>query len=185
MTWEKRSAYVFMRTKPGYAEKVWEHTKKWDKIIGSWIVTGEWDVIAWIDASDWDDIYKTISQMRDWEGVELTSSHFVYKGMKNGHWWWERPAGSWVLARDRKLNGNFEKLKEHKWISSAASLPGTWDYIMWISGDNWENVWDNVWELNKNGMQTMTKVPIRTWWNKAWKEKWWEEKQEEKQEVLK
>lgn len=174
MSWNKRSAYIFMRTAPGAAKNVWEKCKTWEKVIGSWIVTGDWDVVAWIDAASWDDVYGACAEIRNWEGVSLTSSHFVYEGIKNGHWWWEKPAGTWVFVRDAHLNGRLKKIKEWPWVVSAVSLPGSWDYLLWVWGDKWEDVWTRIWELNQSGFQTLTKVPIQSWWNQSWKSKWWE-----------
>lgn len=175
MEWKKRSAYVFIRTEPGKTEDIWHKVQKWEKTIGAWVVTGEWDIITWIDAQNWDEVYAATWELREWDGVNLTSSHFVYNGSKNWEWWWDKPAGTWVLLRDLTHNRNLTQLQGYQWITSIASVPGPWDYMVWISGDNWSDVWDRVWKLNKEGWQTLTKVPIRSWWNHAWEQKWWDE----------
>ena len=49
MEWKNRSAYVFIKTAKGKADDVWKQFQKWDNVIGTWIVTGDWDVIVWFD----------------------------------------------------------------------------------------------------------------------------------------
>lgn len=173
MSWKARSAFTFIRTKPGTAEAVWKRFQQDKAAIGSWVITGDWDVLGWTDAKSWDEVYKKAAEIRQWEGVVGTSSHFVYEGVKNGKWWWQWPAGAWVQLRDAKLNGNFKKLTEWDWVASSVSVPGQWDYITWVAGNTWDEVWENVWTLNKAGWQTSTAVPVRSWWNRAWEKSWW------------
>ena len=57
MDWKNRSAYIFIKTKKGKAQEVWQRMQTWNNIIGTWIIDGEWDVIAWIDAENWDVVH--------------------------------------------------------------------------------------------------------------------------------
>jgi hypothetical protein len=173
MDWQKRSAYVFIKTAKGAAEKVWSKFQTWDHCIGAWIVTGEWDVVAWFDASSWDDVYKWTSEIRTWEGVDYTSSHFVYSGYKNKWWWWQKPYGAWIAVRGNNIEEDYKKLQNWDWVTSVTSIPGTWDYLSWVWGDTWDEVWNRVVEVNSKTWETLTLVPVRTWWNKNWETKWW------------
>ena len=171
--WHKRSAYLLVQADRGAAEKVWKRVTGWKESIGAWMVTGDWDMVIWVDALSWEDVYEKVVEIRSMKGVKATSSHFVYKGIKNGKWWWEWPAGSWVFVRSPHLNGEIKDISKWKWATSAASIPGDWDYIVWAGGKKWEDVWSHVWEMNKAGWHTQTVVPIRSWWNKNWKNWWW------------
>jgi hypothetical protein len=174
MDWEKRSAYVFIRCAKGKVETIWKKIQTWSHAIGSWIVSGEWDIITWLDAQSWDDVYKWTSEIRSWEGVEYTSSHLVYRGYKNGGWWWKKPAGTWTLIRGGKMDGDFDKLKSWNWITSAVSIPGNWDYLLWLEGDSWNEVWEHVMTLcTQEHWDTLTHVPVKSWWNDSWEHKWW------------
>jgi hypothetical protein len=166
MNWNKRGMYVFVKTAPGYAENVWKRFQEWDWTVGTWVTTGDWDVVAWLDTPAWDAMYSKVTDIRSWEGVEWTSSHFVWAGWKNDWWWWEKPAGTWMMIRDRNLDGNFSDLWQWNWVGSACSMPGDWDYFVWVGGDTWDEVWDHVWDVNAKGWETRTTVPVRTWWNK-------------------
>ena len=88
MDWKNRSAYVFIKTQKGKAYDVWKRFQSWDNVIGTWIVDGNYDVIVWFDASDWETVHKCVESIKDWHEVEYTSSHMVYNGYKNDNWWW-------------------------------------------------------------------------------------------------
>ena len=173
MDWKNRSAYVFIKTKKGTAEYVWKKLKEWENVIGTWMVSGNYDVIVWFDAQDWDTVHRCVKSMKDWSEVEYTSSHMVYNGCKKDNWWWEQPAGAWVLLREDKLDEVNSKIKNWNWATSGASIPGDWDYITWVTGQNWNEVWTHLNELQNENWQTSTYVPIKTWWNQNWKNNWW------------
>lgn len=171
--WSKRSAYVMVKADGNAGEKIWKQAQKWPDAIGAWMVTGSWDILLWVDATSWEDVYDKVVWLRKQGGVKATSSHFVYKGTKNGKWWWQWPAGSWVFVRSKHLNGELKDLQRWSWASSAASIPGDWDYLVWAGGKTWNDVWNHVWDFNKAGWHTQTLVPIRSWWNRSWKSRWW------------
>ena len=173
MNWKNRSAYVFIKTVKGKANDVWKQFQSWDNVIGTWIVTGEWDVIVWFDAQDWDTVHRCVSTIKGWKDVEQTSSHMVYNGNKNDTWWWEKPAGAWVLTREENFNETQEKMKKWDWMTSGASIPGEWDCISWVGGKNWDEVWNHLAEMKKGKWQTTTHVPIKSWWKESWKDNWW------------
>lgn len=173
MDWKNRSAYVFIKTKEGKAYTVWQRFHNWDNIIGTWIVSGGYDVIAWFDAHDWDVVHRHIADIKNWDEVENTSSHMVYNGYKNDYWWWDKPVGTWVLIKENKLNETHDKIRQWNWMTSGASIPGDWDYLAWIGGENWEEIWGHLLELKAENWETSTQVPIKSWWNQSWQEKWW------------
>ena len=151
MDWKNRSAYVFIKTKKGTAEYVWKKLQEWENVIGTWMVSGNYDVIVWFDAQDWDTVHRCVKSMKDWSEVEYTSSNMVYNGCKKDNWWWEQPAGAWVLLREDKLDEVNSKIKNWNWATSGASIPGDWDYITWVTGQNWNEVWTHLNELqNEN-----------------------------------
>ena len=64
-------------------------------------------------------------------------------------------------------------MQKWDWITSGASIPGDWDYISWIQGKDWNEVWDHLWQLKKEKWETVSQVPIKSWWNQGWKDNWW------------
>ena len=173
MDWKNRSAYVFIKAKEGRAHDVWQRFKSWESMIGTWIVTGEYDVIAWFDAQDWDTVHRCVAEIKSWDEVENTSSHMVYNGHKNDTWWWEKPAGTWLLIKENRLDEAPDKIRNWNWMTSGASIPGNWDYMAWVEGENWDDVWNHLLEVKTENWQTLTHVPIKSWWNQSWKDKWW------------
>lgn len=174
MEWNNRSAYLLVKTEPGWAQKVWQKTQSWKPAIGSWIVTGDWDVMVWVDALNWDEVYQWASALRHEKGTLASSSHWVHQGWKNGHWWWQDPAGAWVWWRSHNLNGDWKKAKTWKWAVSTVSTPGDWDGVTWVGGKNWNEVWDRIMDVQKPGWETKTVIPVRSWWNKNWQKNWWQ-----------
>ncbi len=174
MEWKNRSAYVFVKTAKGKADDVWKQFQNWDNVIGTWIVTGDWDVIVWFDAKDWDTVHGCVSTIKGWKEVEQTSSHWFYNGHKNDNWWWEKPAGAWVMMREGKLDEAQDTIKKWDWMTSGASIPGDWDYISWVGGKNWDEVWTHLNEIKKGNWQTTTHIPIKSWWKESWKDNWWQ-----------
>ena len=170
--WNNRSAYVLVRGESAAVEAIWKSCRKWKETIGVSMVAGTWDLLVWVDVRSMDDLYKRVAWIRGRKGVEVTSSHFVYKGMKNSKDWWDWPAGSWVFLRAPRLDVDVEKLARRPWASSVASLPGDWDYLMWAGGKDWEKVWSNIRSLNQSGWKTETAVPLKSWWNRRNKQAW-------------
>jgi len=82
MDWKNRSAYVFIKTTKGKAHDVWQRFQNWENVIGTWIVAGDWDVIVWFDAQDWDTVHRCVSEIKNWHEVEQTSSHMASKNFK-------------------------------------------------------------------------------------------------------
>jgi len=78
-----------------------------------------------------------------------------------------------MLIREKNLDDTPEKTKKWNWITSGASIPGDWDYISWIQGENWEDVWNHVLQVKKEDWETSTYVPVKSWWNEKWKSQWW------------
>ena len=175
MYWKDRSAYVFIKTRQGKAQEIWERFKSWENIIGTWIVTGEYDVVAWFDAKDWDTIHDCIATIKEWNEVETTSTHMVHNGYKNGTFWWEHPVGAWMLLKENKLDETLKAVPNWDWVTSGASIPGDWDYIAWIEGNNWDEVWNHLMEVKSGQWRTSALIPIKSWWNQNWKHNWWDE----------
>ena len=173
MEWKNRSAYVFIKTKKGKADYVWKQFQNWDNVIGTWVVTGDYDVIVWFDAHDWDTVHNCVQTIKGWTEVEHTSSHMVYNGYKNDNWWWEKPVGTWVLLKENKLDETLNKTRKWNWMISGASIPGDWDYMAWIEGENWDDVWNHLLEIKSENWETSAQIPIKSWWNQSWKNKWW------------
>ncbi len=173
MEWKNRTAYVFIKTAQGKAQQVWKQFQNWDNVIGTWIVTGDWDVIVWFDAENLDIVHQCVSTIKGWKEVNHTSSHMVYNGHKADNWWWDQPAGAWMLLRENKLDEAPYKVKNWQWITSGASIPGDWDYISWVGGKNWNEVWNHLLEIKKQNWESATLVPIKSWWNHKWKNQWW------------
>ncbi len=175
MYWKDRSAYAFIKTRQGTAEYVWQRFQSWENIIGAWVVTGEYDVIAWFDAKDWDTIHDCIATIKQWDEVENTNTHMVHNGYKNQNWWWNKPTGAWVMFKENKLDETSQYVPKWDWVTSGASIPGDWDYMAWIQADNWDELWHHLMETKQTNLKTTAVLPLKTYWNKNWEQNWWDE----------
>lgn len=173
LEWKDRSAYAFIKTTKGNAHQVWERLKTWDTMIGAWIITGEYDVVAWFDAEDWDTIHDCVATIKAWPEVEDTNTHMVHNGFKTERWWWDHPVGAWILLKEKTLDEATKAISNWDWVTSGASIPGNWDYMAWVEGNNWDDIWNHLYEMKSTQWRTSALIPIKSWWNTAWKENWW------------
>ena len=173
MEWTNRSACMFVKADPREADAIWERFQSWPQTIGCWIVTGEYGMIVWYDAKTAAEMKQRAAEVREWKGVWHTSSHFVDQGWKNGQWWWNKPTGCWVMARDTGSLSHWGEMQKWDGWTSAMSLPGDWDYMAWVAGDDWNQTHRRVWEAAKKGWETQTVVPLRSWWNEKWQGSFW------------
>lgn len=165
MEWTNRSAYLFVKVR-GDVEQVWKKFQEWPHAVGCWMVTGEWDLLVWYDAKDQDTMRARVAEVRAWDGVDGTASHFVHQGYKNGRWWWDQPAGVWLLARERGPLDRWKEVTSWDGQVSTASIPGAWDTLSWVWGKDWDQTWSRVVEAKRKGWDTQALVPLKTWWNK-------------------
>lgn len=172
MEWEKRSSFVFVKCYPGKADKVYNMIKEWNNTLGVFTTTGQWDLMAWLDTENIEDAYKWISKIRYWPEVEKTSTHQTYYGYKNEKPYWEKSACSWVKIRSNDIYTTYEELKMYDWIATVASVPGEWDCVAAIYGDNYEEVYNYLWELTAKGYEVEYYAPLKTWWNKQYFDSW-------------
>ena len=173
MEWKRRSAYVFVRTRPGMAENVFLKVNRWDHTIGSFMTHWPWDILVWMDAENIEETHKWVAEIRSWPEVEWTSTQPVFMGYKRDYWFWERPACAWVKIRSKTMAETYEDLKSYEWISTFSSVPGDWDCIGLVAGDSWEDVFMYMADLKSAGYEIECYTPFRWWWNESWQSRWW------------
>jgi hypothetical protein len=173
MEWKRRSAYVFVRTRPGSAESVFMKVNQWDHTIGAFMTHWPWDVLVWMDAENIEDAHKWVAEIRSWREVEWTSTQPVFMGFKREYWFWEREACAWVKIRSKAMSETYEDLKRYEWMATFASVPGDWDCIGLVSGNNWQDVFMYMAELKEKGYEIECYTPFRWWWNETWRSRWW------------
>lgn len=171
--WKSRSAYMFVKAAPNDVESLWSRFKAWEHTIGSWVITGEFDLLVWYDVPSADVMQARVSEVRSWPGVQHTASQFVHQGYKNGAWWWEKPAGVWMQARETGPMNRWKEMTTWDGQVSTASTPGEWDYLSWVAGKDWNQTMEHVMSAKKKGWETNTLVPMRSWWNEKVAAGWW------------
>jgi hypothetical protein len=171
--WKSRSAYMFIKSAPDQVEAIWKKLQGWQHTIGAWIITGDFDLLCWYDVDKPEAMQARVAEVRGWSGVQHTASHFVHQGYKNGAWWWDKPAGVWMLARENGPMNRWAEMTKWDGQVSTASTPGEWDTMSWVAGKSWDDTWDKVMEAKKWGWETKTLVPMRSWWNQKVKNTWW------------
>lgn len=173
MEWEKRSAFVFIKTRPGTAEEVNGRLKKWQQTIGTFMIHSPWDIMVWLDSGDLEETHRLVSEIRDWIEVERTSTSHAFMGFKRDYWFWERPTCAWIRLRSRAMHETYEDLKKRDWMCIFASIPGEWDFIGLIAGKNWEEIFGWIGDLKASGYEVESYTQYRWWWNRSWKNNWY------------
>lgn len=167
MEWTNRSAYLFVKARPDQVESLWKKFQGWSHAIGAWVVTGEWDLLVWFDAPSPDAMRTRVAEVRQWDGVDHTASHFVHQGYKNGKYWWDAPTGVWMLSRESGPLDGWKDMTGWDGQVSTASIPGTWDSLSWVWGQDWNQTWTHVMDAKRKGWDTQALVPVRSWWNQG------------------
>jgi len=175
LNWKDRTAYTFIKTKQGTAQQVWQRFHTWENMIGAFIVAGEYDIVAWYDAKDWDTVHDCVATIKQWDEVEDTTTQMVHNGYKTGKWWWDKPVGAWMLLKENHLDETTHAISQWDWVTSGASLPGDWDYMAWVEGENWDDLWNHFLEMKSGQWRTSALIPIKSYWNQNWKENWWQQ----------
>ena len=169
MEFNKKTAYVYIKTQPGQTRKVYEQFKKQDWVIGAWAVTGEYDIIAWIHAKNEDDVYNYASTMKGWQGVDFTTSYFVHNGYLEDYRKLDNPNGVWVRMRTDQMQQALGYFKEYDFVRSWANLPGEYDFNLFIAGDSTRSALENVIRLTENrNWKTYTYVPVYSYLNPSY-----------------
>jgi hypothetical protein len=161
MEFNKKTAYVYIKTQAGQAKQVYEQFRKQDWVIGAWAVTGEYDIIAWVNARNDDDVYTYANTMKGWAGIDYTTSYFVHNGYFHDYNKIDDPNGVWVRLRTEHMQEALGHFKEHDYIRSWANLPGEYDFLLYVTGDSTRVALENVMRLTENHKwRTQTYVPV-------------------------
>jgi uncharacterized protein with GYD domain len=167
MEFNNRTGYIFIRTQGGNTKKVFEQFKKPDWVIGAWTVTGEYDVIAWVNAKNEDEVYNWANTIKMWEGVEYTNSHFVHNGYFKDMETLNNPNGAWVKIRGDRMDAILTYLKDYNYVGGWVNVPGEYDFLAYVYGDNPRATLENVLRMTENhNWRTYTHIPLYTYVNK-------------------
>lgn len=166
MEFNKRTAYVYIKTHAGQTRTVWEQFKKHDWVIGAWAVTGEYDIVAWVNARNDDDVYNYANTIKSWQGIDFTTSYFVHNGYLPDFQKLDTADGVWVRLRTDDMQKAVALFKQHEFIRSWANLPGEYDFTLFVTGDNLRHALENVVRLTENhNWKTQTYVPVYSYLN--------------------
>jgi len=166
-----KTGYVLVKTNNGLAKEVFEHFKEADFVIAAWVVTGDYDVIAWLNATSDDDLYRQASTIREWRGVESSTSHLVHEGYLANMETLDNQNGAWVRLRVDKLAAAPGVLREHPFVGGWARIPGDYDYLVWIVGKTVRETMEHVLTIGEHrNWKTLTHIPLFTYRNKKMKQ---------------
>ena len=169
MQYSKKTGYIFVKTNPGYTKEVYDHFTKADFVIGAWVVTGDYDIIAWVNAHNEDDLYKYATTIRGWNGVEYTNSHYVHEGYVEDVNALRNTNGTWVRLRADNMQDFPNYLREYPYVKAWASMPGEYDYLVYTTGNTMHEAMENVLKMTHHrNWRTYTHVPLYAHWNTNW-----------------
>jgi hypothetical protein len=166
MEFRIRTGYIFLKTIMGHTKKVFEQIATMEWVIGAWAVTGEYDVITWVNAQTDEELYQYVNTLRRWEGVEFTNSHFVFNGQIIDWDSLKNPNGAWVRLRANSMENIPAHLTEYPFIGSWANIPGDYDFLIWTHGATTRETLEQVLRFTENrNFKTFTHIPVYTYLN--------------------
>ncbi len=172
MEYNKRTGYIFLKTITGNTKNIFDQIAKTDWAIGAWAVTGEYDIIAWVNAKNEEDLYSFANTLRTWEGVEFTNSHYVYNGFVENWDSLDSENGAWVRLRGHHQDNIPAHLKDYDFIGGWANITGDYDFLVWTHGDTTRATLENVLRMTENrNWRTFTHIPVYTYINHDFKDK--------------
>ncbi|MCU0660920.1 MAG: Lrp/AsnC ligand binding domain-containing protein [Myxococcota bacterium] len=166
MEYNKKTAYVWIKTNPGQTRKVWEETKKAAYVIGSWVVTGTYDVLVWVNANSEDEMYTHVMTMRGWNGVTNTRTHAAYSGSVTNWNEMMNPNGAWIRIQMTDYQNAQNQLREYNGVCNWASVPGDYDYFAYVAGKTYAETAQGIITMSeKYNWNTSTHVPAYSYLN--------------------
>jgi hypothetical protein len=168
MEFTKKTGYIFIKTATSTTKHIFDTLKTNDWVIGAWVVTGDYDIIAWVNAKNEDDLFTYAQTVRHYAGVEYTNSHYVYNGYVQNFETFTNPNGAWVRVRGLDhLDGTVQKnLKDYAFVGGWVTIPGDYDYLVWTHGKTTHEAMENVLRMTETqNWKTYTHVPVYTYLN--------------------
>jgi DNA-binding Lrp family transcriptional regulator len=133
--------YVFAKIQRDGLAHVVEELRKFSEIEFSAQVTGRYDVVMRIKASNPEQVYNIVNKIRTIKGVNATNTFTAIDGFINGQ---KLDAqGVWgfsLLSINRPLPEVIQKLKKLPALYDAWSIPGQFDIIMSYKTRNYEDL---------------------------------------------
>jgi len=174
MEWEKRSAYVYIKTFTGKTETVYDKIKEFGNTIGVFMTSGNYDLVWWVDTQDVKDAYNWISQVRGWPEVEWTSTYQTHYGYRNETGYWEKPYIGWFKVRTKDFTTTYDEWQNSDWVGVATSITGDYDWICMFYGDTYEELYKYMYELKIKGYEYEYYPVLKYYWNTEYQQKWQE-----------
>jgi hypothetical protein len=170
MNYNKKTAYIMVKTHVGYARKVFEQFKTTDWVIGTWLVSGDYDLIVWVNAKNEDEVYNYAKTIKTWEGIYHTNSYYVYDGNLTNFEEMTNLNGAWVRVRGENIETMPEYFNKYDYITNWACIPGDFDYMVWFNGKTHIETMDHILNVTENHKwHTYTHLPVTSYMNNKYK----------------
>ena len=164
---KNRTGFIYVRTQGGTTRRIFDQLRGQDWVVGVWTVTGDPDLIVWVNAKHYDDMYGWSQTIKTWNGVEFTNSHFVHNGYVNNFDAMSDPNGVWVRLRTDRMDTVPTQLKDYNdRIGCWVNMPGEYDFMIWFTGTDTRDALDNVLRFTENrNWRSHTHVPCQAYLN--------------------
>ena len=133
--------YVFAKVQRDRLPHVVEELRKFSEIEFSAQVTGRYDIVMRIKASNPEQVYSIVNKIRTIHGVNATNTFTANDGFINGQKL--DTEGVWgfsLLSINKPLPEVLQKLKKLPALYDAWSIPGQFDIIMSYKTRNYEDL---------------------------------------------
>lgn len=123
-------AYVFATVNPGQAKKVVEELRNNQNIDLVAPVTGRFDLVLRIKPTTPEEIYQTVTRVRQLQGIQQTQTYFGFHGVQNGSAIQNQmPFGISLFNVTSPIETVISQLKSFPGLVEAWTVPGPFDIV--------------------------------------------------------
>ena len=123
-------AYIFATVNPGQAKKVVEELRNTQNIDLVAPVTGRFDLVLRIKPTTPEEIYQTVTRVRQLQGIQQTQTYFGFHGVQNGSAIQKQmPFGISLFNVTSPIENVISQLKSFPGLVEAWTVPGPFDIV--------------------------------------------------------
>lgn len=132
--------YLFAKVERRKLDDIQESVDDIDYVDWHAATTGKYDLAISFKGSDPKQVYSTIKQIREIDGVQSTSSLVPFEGFVRKEAEEEGFLGQVFLRVGSSFEEVLESLKKVPAVSQVLVVPGEWDVLVTLRGNSYEDI---------------------------------------------
>ncbi len=132
--------YLFAKVERRKLDEVQESIEDIDYVDWHAATTGRYDLTVSFKGSDPKQVYSTIKQIREIDGIQATTSLVPFQGYVSKETEEAGFLGQVFLRTEGSLDELVESLKKVPNVSQVLVVPGEWDVLVTLRGDSYEDI---------------------------------------------